>query len=63
MSNKEIIFSCATASFEGNELIIPENFSQEKVKVKAVLKADPAIWIERTIWIKRIPDPMLPKKY
>ncbi|MEO7924960.1 MAG: hypothetical protein ABIR30_14860 [Chitinophagaceae bacterium] len=62
LSSKEIVFSCASASFEGNELVIPEGFKEEKVTVKAVLKADPSLWIERTIWIKQLPDPPL-KKY
>jgi hypothetical protein len=69
LTSKEIIFSClpagqagASASFEGNELIIPSNFSPEKVTVKAVLKSDPSVWIEKTIWIKQKPDPMLPTR-
>ncbi len=62
LTAKEIQFSCSLAGFEGNELVIPENFREEKVTVKAVLKADPAVWIERTIWIKKKPDPALPTK-
>lgn len=62
LTSKEIEFSCSTASFEGTELVIPENFSEKKVIVKAVLKANPAVWIERTIWIKQKPDPPLPAK-
>src|SRR5438046_989106 len=60
LTSKDIIFSCNKASFEGNELIIPENFKEEKVVVKAVLKDNPAISIEKIIWIKTIPDPELP---
>lgn len=60
LTSKEIIFSCAEARFEGNELVIPENFSEKKVTVKAVLKSNPVIVIERTIWIKQKPDPPLP---
>ena len=62
LTSKEIQFSCSLASFEGNELIIPESFKQEKVTVKAVLKNNPAVWIERTIWIKTKPDGELPTK-
>jgi hypothetical protein len=62
MTAKDIDFSCTSARFEGNELVIPENFSEKKVTVKAVLKSNPAIWIERTIWIKQKPDPALPKR-
>ena len=60
LTAKEIEFSCPAASFEGNQLIIPENFKPEKVTVKAVLKSNPSVWIERTIWIKKKHDPMLP---
>lgn len=56
MTVKDIQLSCNTANFEGNELIIPFDFKDEKVTVKAVLKSNPAVWIERTIWIKKKPD-------
>ena len=69
LTSKEILFSClpagetgSTAIFEGNELIIPFDFKEKKVTVKAVLKSNPAVWIERTIWIKTIPDGKLPTK-
>lgn len=60
LSQKEIEFTCNEASFEGNELIIPFDFKPRKVKVKAVLRENPAIWKEITIWIKQLPDPKLP---
>ena len=53
LTAKEIQFSCSTATFQGNELIIPADFKDEKVIVKAVLKANPSVVIERTIWIKK----------
>lgn len=56
LTSKELIFSCAEANFEGNELIIPVDFKQEKVTVKAVLRSNTSIMIERTIWIKKKPD-------
>ena len=62
LTSKDIQFSCATASFEGNELIIPADFKEEKVTVKAVLKSNPAVWLEKTIWIKTKPDGGLPTK-
>jgi hypothetical protein len=61
MTAKEIEFSCNLAKFEGNELIIPVDFTEEKVLVKAILKSNQAIVIERTIWIKKLPDPELRK--
>ncbi len=60
MTAKEVIFSCSAARFEGNELIIPTDFKEEKVTVKAVLRSNPSITIETTIWIKKLPDPELP---
>lgn len=62
LSEKDIQFSCCDASFEGNQLIIPENFKKEKVTVKAILISNPTIWLEKTIWIKTRPDPELPTK-
>jgi len=52
----DISFSCTEAKFEGNELIIPFDFKPEKVIVKAVLKQNPSVAIEKTIWIKQKPD-------
>lgn len=60
LTAKEIKFSCSSAMFQGNELIIPADFKEEKVTVKAALKANPSIVIERTIWIKTKPDGELP---
>jgi hypothetical protein len=34
----------------------------EKITVKAVLKSNPSLWLEKTIWIKTMPDPELPTK-
>ena len=62
LTSKEIQFSCAQASFEGNELVIPMDFKPEKVTVKAVLKNNPAVWKEVTIWIKKSSDPRLPTR-
>jgi hypothetical protein len=56
LTAKEILFSCPEAKFEGNELIIPEDFKAEKVTVKAILKSNPLLVIEKTIWIKTKPD-------
>ena len=60
LTDKEINLSCPEASFEGNELIIPANFQPIKVTIKAVLKKNTSLQIERTIWIKHLPDPALP---
>lgn len=62
LTSRDVQFSCAEASFEGNELVIPFDFKPEKVTVKAVLKSNPSVTIERTIWIKTRPDGDLPTR-
>jgi len=63
LTEKHITLSASACKFSGNELIIPADFMEEKITIKAMLKSNPAIWIERTIWIKRKPDPdKLPTK-
>jgi hypothetical protein len=62
MTAREVEFSCPTARFEGNELIIPADFTAEKVTIKAILRSNRSIIIERTIWIKTVPDPPLPRQ-
>jgi len=57
LGSKEIQFSSTIGEFEGNDLVLPVNMKEEKVVVKAVLKNNPAIWKETTIWIKTIPEP------
>jgi hypothetical protein len=57
LTEKDIKFTSSSCRFSGNELIIPFNCSEEKITVKAELKSNPALWIERTIWIKKLPDP------
>lgn len=63
LTAKDIQFTSSHCEFSGNELIIPPDFKAEKITVKAILKSNPAIWKETTIWIKKLPDPeVLPTK-
>lgn len=62
LTAKEILFTSSEGTFNGNELFIPDHFKPEKVTVKAVLKSNPAVWKEITIWIKQLPDPFLPNR-
>ena len=63
LTSKEIQFSSSAGIFEGNDLILPADFAEENVTVKAVLKTNPAMWKEIIIWIKKKPDPeKLPTK-
>jgi len=56
LTAKEIAFTASYGTFEGNELILPAAPTVEKLTIKAVLKTDPALWKETTIWIKKKPD-------
>jgi hypothetical protein len=56
LSAKELSFTSSYGTFEGNELILPDKPAVEKLTIKAVLKSDPALWKEITIWIKKKPD-------
>jgi hypothetical protein len=57
LTSKEIQFSASVCEFQGNDLVVPADFKEEKIKIKAELKSNPAIRKEVTIWIKKIPDP------
>ena len=57
LTSKEIQFSSSACEFQGNELVVPLDFKEQKIKIKAELKTNPAISREVTIWIKKIPDP------
>ena len=60
LSAKEIQFTSSGCTFAGNELIVPADFGGDKITVKALLKTNSAVWIEKTIWIKKNSDPELP---
>jgi hypothetical protein len=57
LTSNDIRFSSSACEFQGNDLVVPADFKGEKIRVKAELKTNPAIWKELTIWIKTIPDP------
>ena len=56
MTEKDIIFTASEGRFEGNSLILDSACSSKKVTIKAVLKSNPAIWREVTVYIKTMPD-------
>ncbi len=57
LTAKEIQFSSSAGKFMGNDLILPLDIEQEKIIVKAILRSNPQIWKEISIWIKKLPDP------
>ncbi|MES1222895.1 MAG: hypothetical protein ABUT20_45805, partial [Bacteroidota bacterium] len=63
LTSKEIQFTSSAGKFEGNDLILPANFKEENVTIKAVLKNNSSTAREITIWIKKKPDDeVLPTK-
>ncbi len=53
LDSTQIIFSANTGHFKGNDIFIDSSFTADTVKVKAILRANPAIWKEITIYIRR----------
>jgi len=61
LTAKDITFTTSYGTFEGTELVLPDNPTVEKLIIKAILKTNPKLWKEITIWIKKKPDDeMLP---
>ena len=61
LSAKEITFTSSYGTFDGNELILPDPCTVDKLTIKAVLKSNPSTWKEITVWVKKRPDDeMLP---
>jgi len=56
LTAKDITFTTSYGTFEGNELILQAEPTVEKLTIKAVLKSNPALWKEVTIWIKKKSD-------
>ena len=56
LTAKDLIFTTSYGTFEGNDLVLPDQPTEEKVKIKATLRSDSAVWKEMTIWIKKKPD-------
>ena len=52
LSTKELEFSSNAGKFSGNSLFIDSSFREPKVTIKAVLKQNPSMWREVTIFIK-----------
>ena len=53
LDTSQITFMANTGFFKGNDLFIDSSFTGEKVTVKAILKNNPNIWKEVTIYIRK----------
>lgn len=56
LDSSEIIFTSSDGKFIGNSLWIDPGFTKEKITIKAVLRADPSMYKEFTMYIKKKPD-------
>lgn len=52
LTAKDVTFTASAGRFEGNSLILDSACTAKKVIVKAVLKSNPSIWREVTIYVK-----------
>ena len=55
LDSSKIIFTCNTGFFKGNDLFIDSSYTGETVTVKAILRSNPSIWKETTIYIRKRP--------
>jgi hypothetical protein len=56
LTSKDLQFITNYGEFSGNDLILPDTPKVDKLTVKVILKSNPEIWKEVTIWIKKKPD-------
>lgn len=54
-----LTFEASAGKFSGNSLWIDRDIAAEKVNIKVVLRKDPAMFREFSIYIKKQPDPEL----
>lgn len=59
LTDRDVNFSSSYGSFEGNDLILPDNPSVNKVVITVSLKSQPSKSSQVTIWIKQKPDPKI----
>jgi hypothetical protein len=59
LDSTKISFTSPQAKFVGNSIVIPFDFTEKKVNVKATLKSNPTIFKEFEVYIKTMEDPPL----
>lgn len=57
LDNRSILFWSDAGTWDGNDLVIDPDFQGEAIKIRATLKANPALTKEIRIYIKKKPDP------
>ncbi len=53
LDSTQILFISDGGYFKGNDLFIDSSYTQDKVRVKAVLKSNPQVWKETVIYIRK----------
>ncbi len=53
LDSTHLIFTANTGHFKGNDLFIDSSYQKDSVKVKVVLRSNPAIWKETIIYIRK----------
>ena len=53
LDTSQVKLTSNTGFFKGNDLFIDSSYNEETVKVKAVLRNNPAVWKETTIYIRK----------
>jgi hypothetical protein len=56
LDSTDIMFTSSDGRFSGNSLWLNPDFKKEKVSIKAVLKSNPSIYKEFTMYIKKKQD-------
>jgi hypothetical protein len=56
LDTADIIFSSSDGRFSGNNLWLDPDFKKEKVSIKAVLKSNPSVYKQFTMYVKKKPD-------
>lgn len=59
LDSTHLIFQSSAGKFVGNNLWIDRNTTLEKVDVKVILRNNPTLYKEFSIYIKKQPDPEL----
>jgi hypothetical protein len=62
LSAEEITFGSDEGHFEGNSLVLPADFRNEKVRITATYKRNPKLKQEVTVYIKKAEDGPLKTK-
>ena len=57
LDSSQVIFTSSAGKFFGNTLFIERNFIPEKIEIKVVLKNNPALHKEFTMYIKKLENP------